>query len=357
MLCGTKLVKNGKHPSGTQRWRCRNCGASSTRKRLDLTQREQLREFVTWLTGKHSQTEIDGTRTGRSFRRRTAWCWDLQPALPPCDTVFHAVMVDGIWIGTWCLLIAFSDTGHVLAWQWSGGETSAAWTALLEQIPAPGILVSDGGSGLPSALRQVWPHTKHQRCIFHLQLNITRHLTRNPRTTAGRALRRLVTQLSDVQDEDDAIVWQQRLDEWWRTFGYLTRERTLLRNGEFGYTHDRLRKAWLLVQNVVRKDLLFTYVVYGNPRTTSPLEGGVNALLRDVLKRHRGMNEEHRRRAAEWFLTLQELPLGEALTTAAPVPKKPSPRAPETPHKPALYDTGLQAADGLWKRAGWAGRG
>lgn len=357
LLCGIKLVKNGKHRSGTQRWRCPSCGTSTVRKRPDLTQREQFREFVLWLTGKHSQPEIDGTQTGRTFRRRTAWCWEMRPALPGCETTFHAVMVDGIWIGSWCLLIALSDTGQVLAWQWCGGETIAAWSALLKQIPSPGVLVSDGGSGLPSALRQVWPHTKHQRCLFHLQMNVTRHLTRNPRTMAGRALRQLVLQLSDVWNEDEAIAWQIRLDEWWRAFGYLTRERTLLRNGNFGFTHDRLRKAWLLVRGVVRKNLLFTYVVYGNPRTTSPLEGGINAQLRDLLKRHRGMSEEHRRRAAEWFLTLHEVTLDEALSTATPAPKQQRPKQREEPEGPVLYGTGLDASEGLWERAGWAGRG
>ncbi|GEM_PF-2765443 len=156
--------------------------------------------------------------------------------------------------------------------QWCGSETIAAWSARLAQIPSPGVLVSDGGSGLPSALRQVWPHTKHQRCLFHLQLNVTRHLTRNP-------------------------------------------------------------------------------------RTTSPLEGGVNAQLRDLLKRHRGMSEEHRRRAAEWFLTLHELSLGEAISNAAMAPRKQRPARREEPEGPALYDTGLDAGEGLWERAGWAGRG
>lgn len=134
------------------------------------------------------------------------------------------------------------------------------------------------------------------------------------------------------------------------------RERTLLRNGNFGFTHDRLRKAWLLVRNVVRQDLIFTYVVYGNPRTTSPLEGGVNAQLRDLLKRHRGMSEEHRKRAAEWFLALHELSLDKALRTAAPEPQKSPPKPREEPDGPALYGTGLDAGEGLWERAGWAGR-
>ncbi|WP_110587967.1 hypothetical protein [Microbacterium suaedae] len=104
--------------------------------------------------------------------------------------------------------------------------------------------------------------------------------------------------LSSVHDADAAIEWQLRLEQWWQSFGHLTTERTLLRNGQFGFTHDRLRKAWLLVRLGVRKNLIFTHITYGNPRTTSPLEG-VNARIRDILRRHRGMSEEHRRRAVE----------------------------------------------------------
>ena len=331
------------------------CGASSTRKRPDVTRREQLRGFVMWLIGKSTQAEADGTSSGRSFRRRTAWCWDLSPRLGPAETFYHAVLVDGIWIGTWCLLIALSDSGRVLAWQWCARETTAAWKALLCQIPAPGILVSDGGSGLPSALRQVWPETKHQRCLFHLQMNITRHLTRNPRTNAGRALRRLVMDLSGVIDEEAAIQWQLRLEQWWQTFGHLTNERTLLKNGRFGYTHDRLRKAWLLVRLVVRNDVLFTHITYGNPRTTSALES-LNARIRDLLRRHRGMTEEHRRRAVEWFLATRELPLDQALDLAQPTEQQPA-TEPDDQISHILYDTGLDASEGLWLRAGWAGRG
>lgn len=322
-----------------------------------MIRREQLRRFVTWLVSKKAQAEVDGTATGRSFRRQIAWCWDIQPSLGAAETIYHAVLVDGIWVGTWCLLIALSDTGRVLAWQWCARESKAAWRALLEQVPAPAVLVSDGGSGLPSALREQWPETQHQRCLFHLQMNVTRHLTRNPRTDAGRALRGLVMQLSEVWDEDAAIAWQIRLDQWWRAFGHLTRERTMFRNGQWGFTHDRLRKAWLLIRGVVRNGTLFTYVTYGNPRTTSPLEGGINSPLRDLLRQHRGMSEQHRRRAAEWFLTLHEIPLEQALTLARPAAEPAPTTAPDEPLGPGLYDTALTAEEGLWLRTGWAGRG
>lgn len=189
-------------------------------------------------------------------------------------------------------------------------------------------------------------------------MRVSRHLTMNPRTDAGKALRGLVMKLSEVHDEDTAIDWQIRLDQWWRTFGHLTKQRTMFRNGQFGFTHDRLRKAWFLVRTVVRNNTLFTYVTYGNPRTTSPLEGGINSQIRNVLRRHRGMSEEHQKRAVEWFLTLHELSLDEALQRALPA-KAPAPDTAENdePDEPALYDTALNADEGLWLRAGWAGRG
>jgi len=46
LLCGHRLVKNGRTSAGAQRWRCPDCGASSTRRRPDLTRRHQLDEFL-----------------------------------------------------------------------------------------------------------------------------------------------------------------------------------------------------------------------------------------------------------------------------------------------------------------------
>ena len=320
-----------------------------------MTARHELRSFVTWLAGKGTQAEADGTATGRSFRRRTSWCWDVQPHLPAASTIPDAVIVDGIWIGSWCLLIAINETGSVLAWQWCGRESIASWTALLEQIPEPAVLVSDGGTGLPTAMRALWPQAKHQRCLFHLQMNISRHLTRNPRTDAARALRALAMQLSEVTKIDHAIAWQLRLDQWWQAFGHLTKQRTMFTNGQFGFTHDRLRKAWLLLRLVVHRNVLFTHLTTGCPRTTSRLEGGINSQIRTLLRHHRGMPERHQQRAVEWFLALHELDLSQALELATPAPQ-PTRKAPvKEPDGPALYDTGLTAEEGLWTRSGWAG--
>ncbi len=68
------------------------------------------------------------------------------------------------------------------------------------------------------------------------------------------------------------------------------------------------------------------------------------------------MSEEHRRRAVEWFLTLRELPLEHALDLARPAETTITEAPAEEPLGPALYDTALDATEGLWLRTGWAGR-
>ena len=133
------------------------------------------------------------------------------------------------------------------------------------------------------------------------------------------------------------------------------KERTLYDNGQFGFTHLRLRKAWGILHRAAEAGHVFTFLEHGNPRTTSPLEGGINAQIRHLLRHHRGMTIEHRRRAVEWFLLLHEIPIEQAHEHADEPTPQSAPRVAEEPHGPALYDTGLTAEEGLWHRSGWIG--
>lgn len=327
------------------------------RRREDVSRRHQLTAFLVWLIGKTSQQDLGGPAAARAFRRDTAWCWDVEPSLGPVETTHHSVLVDGIWVGSWCLLIAVTEHLQVLAWQWCARESTAAWTALLERIPAPAVIVCDGGAGIASAVRQTWPQTRTQRCLFHVQMNIRQHLTLRPRTDAGRRLLTPSRALSAVTTVEDAIDWQVRLDHWWRAHGHLTKERTI-REGRWWFTHERLRKAWLLLRKLTREDVLFTWLDYGNPRTTSALEGGINNGIRHVLRAHRGMTEDHMKRAAEWFLTTREIPIRDAhrLIPTTPTLKPSMNPINENPDPAPLYDTALTAEEDLWTRSGWAGR-
>ena len=92
--CGGRTKRNGRTSSGSQRWRCTACGASTTVRYDDTATR--LDEFLGWFLSKDSQAAMPGG--GRSFRRRTAEFWEVWP-MPVPDGELHRVLhVDGIWV-------------------------------------------------------------------------------------------------------------------------------------------------------------------------------------------------------------------------------------------------------------------
>jgi transposase-like protein len=68
----------------------------------------------------------------------------------------------------------------LLALKNMGGESSAAWTAFLEDmvrrgLEAPGFVIVDGASGLEAALAALWPDVPVQRCSVHKHRNLLAH--------------------------------------------------------------------------------------------------------------------------------------------------------------------------------------
>lgn len=375
-VCGGGLKRNGTTSAGRTRWRCRDCGSSSTRSRADVTHRAELNAFVGWLLGSSTQATA-GMGSARNFRRKTAWCWRVEPTITVTGEIYDEVQIDGIYLrSNWCCLVA-SAHGKVIAWQWCDREKTIAWKALLDQVPPPTVVVCDGGRGLLVAVAEAWPDTLVQRCLVHVQRNVRTYLTTKPRTDAGKALWALARSLTRVRTTEEAVQWLQTLNEWHAVYGHLTRERTYrnqvaqgrpmpawIRPGQrWWYTHERLRRAYRLLAKLAERDHLFTYldpVVAGLriASTTNRIEGAINAQLRDLLHRHRGMSVEHQRRAIEWWL------FAHAITPAPPtslirpghLEAPPKRQALEQPIGPASYDTGLSAEEGLWHRRGWAGR-
>lgn len=162
--CGGPTKRNGGTSSGAQRWRCTACGASTTVRYDDTAAR--FDELLSWLLSKGTQPEMPGA--GRTFRRRTAEFWEVWP-MPVPDGEFRRVLfVDGIWLAERLVALICCSEDRVVSWRMAQSENSRAWSALMEPIPAPDVVVTDGGSGFAKAVRAAWPRTKVQRCLFGL---------------------------------------------------------------------------------------------------------------------------------------------------------------------------------------------
>lgn len=348
---------------------------SSLRKRPDRNRLFTLLAFTHWLLGKHEQAVLDGTHTGRSFRRRITWCWELRPRIPPTGVVYDVIQIDGFNLRTgWSVLVA-THRGNTVAAQWCSREGHAAWSALMKQLPPPLVVVCDGGPGMHAALKEHWPETRVQRCLVHLQRNVRKYVTTRSKTAAGKGLWGIAKKLTGVKSIDAAEAWMRLLLAWESEYLPLTKARTYRRDSievpswakpgqQWWYTHQRLRSGHQVLRRVIQKGHLFTFLdpdlqCHEIPSTTNEIEGGTNAQMRAMLRLHRGMPETHQRRAIEWWLYLHSEHPDPAriLAEHQEQPRKRTrPALTETDSEPVLYDTGLDAGEGLWLRTGWAGR-
>src|SRR5699024_9554928 len=117
------------------------------------------------------------------------------------------------------------------------------------------------------------------------------------------------------------------------------------------------RRAHKLIHGLISRDQLFTWLTAATtpdetlPKTTNPLEGGVNTAAKELLRRHRGLTAEHAIKAIGWLLYFKtEHPADPwKLVTPEhwhPTNKKTAHQAQPKQIGPALYDTAFSAEDG-----------
>ncbi len=310
--CGSPMKRNGRTKAGSQRWRCVSCGASTTHTN-DTTQRE-LKRFLGWLLSKERQLDMPGQ--GRSFRRIAEKFWRIWPLPDPVDEIHRVIFVDGIYIAHDAVVLIARSEEHVLSWYLARSETSRAYRALLSNIAPPDMVVTDGGSGFAKAVREVWPRTRVQRCLFHVFCQVRRYTTSRPRLLAGVELYGLAKDLLHVETLHQAELWVERFMQWCEFWNDFLEEGS---RGEHGweYTHERLRKARQSIAVILNKGTMFTYLdpeltVEGPmPATNNRIEGGTNAKIREMLRNHRGMSIVRRIKATFWLCYMDtECPKG-----------------------------------------------
>lgn len=302
-VCGSNMVKNGKTKAGRTRFRCRCCGSSSVRK-ID-TSAKDLKTFLAWLLSRKRQSGMPGA--GRAFRRRRAPFWDIWPMPPKIEEPRSVVYVDGMHLGRKAVVLIASDERHALGWHLCRAESSRGWSALMQRVAAPEVVVSDGGDGFPRALGKTWPHARRQRCVFHAFSQVKRYTTSRPRTRAGAELHGLAKALLGITTLKEAQGWVEAFLTWSNRWDDFLSERTETEGGRRVLAHERLVKARRSLARLVDAGTLFTYLdprlehLAPLPATDNRIEGGTNAQLRAMLRDHRGLSIERRLKAIFWW--------------------------------------------------------
>jgi len=178
-----------------------------------------------------------------------------------------------------------------LIWKEIHTETPGQYEQLKLELEQQGFtikaVVLDGKRGV----RQIFANIPVQMCQFHQVAIIIRYLTRNPILEAGQELREIALQLTTSTENKFAVL----LDTWHERWHKFLKEKTTNPiTGRWHYTHRRVRSAYRSLKTNL--PYLFTYQKYPElniPNTCNSLDGSITS-LKNLLRIHRGMNQQNR---------------------------------------------------------------
>lgn len=299
------MTKKGVTGAGTQRWFCRRCAVTQTRRRPDNILRGHRHVLSSWMVGMQSLTEI-AARIGVS-RAHLSRClrgsWNNPPSPPALDALDDILVLDARRVGDGVVCLLRTVERPSVTWRFAEVENAEGWYVALGQVyGSPRVIVSDHQKGLRLAAKQRFPAVPHQRCLAHIIRQAGSWITKHPKTPAGRMLRTLVLRLSGVQTEYEAREWTALFERWRLHFKEFLHEQTEGPNGTRWYTHRYLRKAVSLLHGALPEMFTFTLTPQ-TPRTSNHVEGGLNAQLAEHLQRHRGLPPDRQQTLVAFFLT------------------------------------------------------
>ncbi len=158
----------------------------------------------------------------------------------------------------------------------------------------PLAITMDGETSTIRAIREVWPQTKIQRCLYHIQREGLRWLRSFPKTQAARELRAILSTLASIKSFKDRHIFQELFHSWINAH-YSSIKALPNTTTEF----KDLKKTVTLIKNALPD--MFYYLEDANiPSTTNALEGFYSRLKSDY-QRHRGLSSKNRISYLNWY--------------------------------------------------------
>jgi hypothetical protein len=312
VACNSKLIKWGKTPKGRMRYRCPKCltTLSSTPRKRQTSELETLfNQFVF-----HGETihNLAGHST-YSGPYLDSWFQDRLAHRPPYFSLptprreEQYVLLDGLWFGKSLNLLAYRLHRWPFIIHHSFGKRETAprvcrdLTWIKKQAYLPSGIVSDGGRGIVSGVKQACGPLLHQICLLHMARQARASIGRHPTEPRLEKLKYLVDHLFLIESKEALRWYVEELKAWGEVNkDYLTQ-----------YGHDDQTHRWWYVHKGARHTLkvLLTTVKTSFAFLEDPLipktTNGIEAIFSTVSSKwlvHRGLKRERWPSFLEWFI-------------------------------------------------------
>lgn len=158
----------------------------------------------------------------------------------------------------------------------------------------PLAITMDGEISTIRAIREIWPQTKIQRCLYHIQREGMRWLRSFPKTQAAQELRTILSVLASIKIAKERDIFLELFHSWINAH-YLSIK--ALPNTTVAFKD--LKRTASLIKNALPD--MFHYLNDPNiPSTSNALEGFYSRLKSDY-RRHRGLSTCHRISYLNWY--------------------------------------------------------
>lgn len=164
----------------------------------------------------------------------------------------------------------------------------------------PLVITMDGERSMIRAIHDVWPETKIQRCLYHIQSEGLRWLRTYPTTQAGCELRAILSTLTSIKSLSDRDAFLHLFDCWIHAHFSFVRS---LSNSTVEFKD--LKRTIGLIRNALPD--MFRYLNDKNIASTTNLLEGFFSHLKSDYQRHRGLSKANRINYLNWYCHFKNL--------------------------------------------------
>lgn len=162
-------------------------------------------------------------------------------------------------------------------------------------------ITCDGHRAQLKAIRKVCKHVVLQRCLVHIQRMCMIWLRMNPKTVPGIELRRIVSKLHTVDNEEKKQHWIMSVIKWHGEYKTFVNEKSInTETGRQWFKHKAVRRSFVMIKQALPN--MFCYLENPRiPKSTNGLESFFGH-MKGHLNVHRGLSKEHRKNFIRWYL-------------------------------------------------------
>src|SRR3989304_10065599 len=210
--CSNFLVPWGTTQLGKKRFFCKSCGFSRTfrKKAARVNPYHLFKQYVLWGLTYQMLSSMSGYSIRFLEVHFHTYLKQDPPQLPLVNQSGMEVaylLIDGLWFGRWFVLMVYRQSGNltILHVSTMGREAATRIEKDLKKINLNYLftgIVSDGGTGILSAVHEVFPYAPHQICLAHLHRGIIAAIGRYSRDFRIQELKRIADHVWLIESKE-----------------------------------------------------------------------------------------------------------------------------------------------------------